>query len=52
MIVYDTSGRRYVLKGTNLGGGEGKLYSVEDNVHFYAKIFKGKVHTRKRIKNS
>lgn len=48
MIVYDTSGRRYVLKGTNLGGGEGKLYSVEDNVHFYAKIFKKEKCTRGR----
>lgn len=32
MIAYDTSGKSYSLTETKLGGGEGKLYSV-DNAH-------------------
>ena len=39
MIVYDTSGKQYLLKETKLFGGEGKLYAIEDNERLYAKIF-------------
>lgn len=46
MIAYDTSGSDYFLTETNLGGGEGKLYSVEGNSSLYAKIFKPEKRTR------
>lgn len=48
MIVYDTSGRSYLLEETKLGGGEGKLYSVAGNTRQYVKIFKNEKRTRGR----
>lgn len=42
MIAYDTSGKSYSLTETNLGGGEGKLYAVDNNPELYAKILNQK----------
>ena len=48
MIAYDTSGKSYSLTETKLGGGEGKLYSVDNNPGLYAKIFKPEKPTKGR----
>ena len=48
MIVYDTTGRSYSLRETNLGGGEGKLYAVDGINNLYAKIFKKEKCTKGR----
>lgn len=48
MIAYDTSGKSYSLTETKLGGGEGKLYSVDNNSGLYAKIFKPEKRTKGR----
>jgi len=48
MIAYDTSGKSYSLTETNLGGGEGKLYSVANYTELYAKIFKSEKRTKGR----
>ena len=48
MIAYDTSGKSYSLTETNLGGGEGKLYAVDNNPELYAKIFKSEKRTKGR----
>ena len=48
MIAYDINGRSYSLNESNLGGGEGKLYSVANHPELYAKIFKEEKRTRGR----
>lgn len=48
MVVYDILGRQYSLSETNLGGGEGKLYSVDNVYGLYAKIFNREKRTRGR----
>ena len=48
MIAFDTSGKSYSLTETKLGGGEGKLYSVDNNPNLYAKIFKSEKRTKGR----
>lgn len=48
MIVYDTNGRSYSLRETNLSGGEGKLYAVDGINNLYAKIFKKEKCTKGR----
>ena len=48
MITYDTSGKSYLLTETNLGGGEGKLYAVDNAPEMYAKIFKSEKRTKGR----
>lgn len=48
MIAYDTLGKNYSLTETNLGGGEGKVYSVDNNPGLYAKIFKKEKRTKGR----
>ena len=45
MIAYDTSGKSYSLTETNLGGGEGKLYAIDNKPELYAKIFKSEKRT-------
>ena len=48
MIAYDINGRSYSLNESNLGGGEGKLYSVANHPELYDKIFKEEKRTRGR----
>lgn len=48
MITYDTSGKSYSLTETHLGGGEGKIYAVDNDANLYAKIFKAEKRTRGR----
>ncbi len=48
MIVYDSSDEKYVLRETQFGGGEGKLYAIENDDTIYAKIFNIEKRTKGR----